>query len=199
MWSVGCIFAELLHGKPIFPGKDEVGCSSIDVISFGWNSWLDSFNLVFLNKWFKDWWTSTKLFTFLDMPTVLLLNSVGCHTRELGFFLEAWTPCSPSTTKRYWIIIAHYYTCPDVGHVMLIWRGKKKCILLESACLYPDKHHKDYPIVLVLKPSFFQGNNSDCGHSKTCSQFLVRKMSFFRPTMSGFGSSTNFQFKFLLE
>lgn len=26
MWSVGCIFAELLHGKPIFPGKDEV-CS----------------------------------------------------------------------------------------------------------------------------------------------------------------------------
>ncbi|XP_057430682.1 cyclin-dependent kinase C-2-like [Lotus japonicus] len=23
MWSVGCIFAELLHGKPIFPGKDE--------------------------------------------------------------------------------------------------------------------------------------------------------------------------------
>jgi len=24
MWSVGCIFAELLHGKPIFPGKDEV-------------------------------------------------------------------------------------------------------------------------------------------------------------------------------
>ena len=24
MWSVGCIFAELLQGKPIFPGKDEV-------------------------------------------------------------------------------------------------------------------------------------------------------------------------------
>ncbi|BBG93563.1 cyclin-dependent kinase C, partial [Prunus dulcis] len=24
MWSVGCIFAELLHGKPIFPGKDEL-------------------------------------------------------------------------------------------------------------------------------------------------------------------------------
>ncbi|XP_021731390.1 cyclin-dependent kinase C-2-like [Chenopodium quinoa] len=23
MWSVGCIFAELLHGKPVFPGKDE--------------------------------------------------------------------------------------------------------------------------------------------------------------------------------
>ncbi|KAK6138267.1 hypothetical protein DH2020_028014 [Rehmannia glutinosa] len=23
MWSVGCIFAELLNGKPIFPGKDE--------------------------------------------------------------------------------------------------------------------------------------------------------------------------------
>lgn len=24
MWSVGCILAELLNGKPIFPGKDEV-------------------------------------------------------------------------------------------------------------------------------------------------------------------------------
>ncbi|XLT00270.1 hypothetical protein HN51_049621 [Arachis hypogaea] len=24
MWSVGCFFAELLHGKPIFPGKDEI-------------------------------------------------------------------------------------------------------------------------------------------------------------------------------
>lgn len=24
MWSVGCIFAELLNGKPVFPGKDEV-------------------------------------------------------------------------------------------------------------------------------------------------------------------------------
>jgi serine/threonine protein kinase len=23
MWSVGCILAELLLGKPIFPGKDE--------------------------------------------------------------------------------------------------------------------------------------------------------------------------------
>jgi len=24
MWSAGCIFAELLHGKPILPGKDEL-------------------------------------------------------------------------------------------------------------------------------------------------------------------------------
>lgn len=24
MWSVGCIFAELLHGKPILTGKSEV-------------------------------------------------------------------------------------------------------------------------------------------------------------------------------
>lgn len=24
MWSVGCIFAELLYGKPIFQGKTEV-------------------------------------------------------------------------------------------------------------------------------------------------------------------------------
>ena len=37
MWSVGCIFAELLHGKPIFPGKDEVSdilCMIIGVILF---------------------------------------------------------------------------------------------------------------------------------------------------------------------
>ena len=24
MWSVGCVFAELLAGKPMFPGKDEM-------------------------------------------------------------------------------------------------------------------------------------------------------------------------------
>ncbi|KAK6251633.1 hypothetical protein SCA6_005638 [Theobroma cacao] len=29
MWSVGCIFAELLHGKPIFPGKDEASCFAL--------------------------------------------------------------------------------------------------------------------------------------------------------------------------
>jgi cyclin-dependent kinase 12/13 len=30
MWSVGCIFAELLNGKPILPGKTEVRISSYD-------------------------------------------------------------------------------------------------------------------------------------------------------------------------
>jgi serine/threonine protein kinase len=24
MWSIGCIFAELLSGKPLFPGKSEL-------------------------------------------------------------------------------------------------------------------------------------------------------------------------------
>jgi len=33
MWSVGCIFAELLHGKPIFPGKDEVSDTSYIILS----------------------------------------------------------------------------------------------------------------------------------------------------------------------
>lgn len=33
MWSVGCIFAELLNGKPILPGKNEVRCMSL--IYFG--------------------------------------------------------------------------------------------------------------------------------------------------------------------
>lgn len=30
MWSVGCIFAELLNGKPILPGKTEVRLSSFE-------------------------------------------------------------------------------------------------------------------------------------------------------------------------
>lgn len=29
MWSVGCIFAELLHAKPILPGKNEVRVLSL--------------------------------------------------------------------------------------------------------------------------------------------------------------------------
>jgi hypothetical protein len=35
MWSVGCIFAELLHGKPIFPGKDEVSDTLYIILSRG--------------------------------------------------------------------------------------------------------------------------------------------------------------------
>ncbi len=36
MWSVGCIFAELLTTKPIFPGKDEADQMSriVDVFGF---------------------------------------------------------------------------------------------------------------------------------------------------------------------
>lgn len=43
MWSVGCIFAELLHGKPIFPGKDEV-------CSICWMRKWFSFNYLKINK-----------------------------------------------------------------------------------------------------------------------------------------------------
>lgn len=50
MWSVGCIFAELLHGKPIFPGKDEVA----DLFC-----WLNVLNL-------------TKLIKMNALPLVLL-------------------------------------------------------------------------------------------------------------------------------
>lgn len=32
MWSVGCIFAELLNGKPILPGRNEVGIRSLLVV-----------------------------------------------------------------------------------------------------------------------------------------------------------------------
>jgi cyclin-dependent kinase 12/13/ribosomal RNA-processing protein 12 len=33
MWSVGCIFAELLNGKPILPGKNEVYFSGLDMLA----------------------------------------------------------------------------------------------------------------------------------------------------------------------
>lgn len=32
MWSVGCIFAELLNGKPILPGKTEVSFEQLTKI-----------------------------------------------------------------------------------------------------------------------------------------------------------------------
>lgn len=35
MWSVGCIFAELLNGKPILPGKNEVYLLALHVLAFG--------------------------------------------------------------------------------------------------------------------------------------------------------------------
>lgn len=49
MWSVGCIFAELLNGKPILPGKTEVGFFFI----FGTSRacvrfWLFTQNVIFL-------------------------------------------------------------------------------------------------------------------------------------------------------
>ncbi|CAK7347947.1 unnamed protein product [Dovyalis caffra] len=37
MWSVGCIFAELLHGEPIFPGKNEIMYDSVvPALEFSW-------------------------------------------------------------------------------------------------------------------------------------------------------------------
>jgi len=35
MWSVGCIFAELLNGKPILPGKNEVYFLALHALAFG--------------------------------------------------------------------------------------------------------------------------------------------------------------------
>lgn len=34
MWSVGCIFAELLNGKPILPGKTEVSVPIFCAVDF---------------------------------------------------------------------------------------------------------------------------------------------------------------------
>lgn len=28
IWSAGCIFAEMLEGRPLFPGKDRSSCAS---------------------------------------------------------------------------------------------------------------------------------------------------------------------------
>ena len=32
IWSAGCIFAEMLEGKPLFPGKDHVNQFSIIIV-----------------------------------------------------------------------------------------------------------------------------------------------------------------------
>ena len=66
-------------------------------------------------------------------------------------------------------------------HVDLEEKTKEKCILLQCACLDPDKHHKDYPIVLVLNPSSsLKETILFVAILRHVSQFLVRKMSFFR-------------------
>ncbi|KVH57454.1 Protein kinase, catalytic domain-containing protein [Cynara cardunculus var. scolymus] len=43
MWSVGCIFAELLHGKPIFPGKDEATPDEINWPGVSKIPWYNNF------------------------------------------------------------------------------------------------------------------------------------------------------------
>jgi p38 MAP kinase len=35
IWSTGCIFAEMLEGKPLFPGKDRTSCYSCIGFSTG--------------------------------------------------------------------------------------------------------------------------------------------------------------------
>lgn len=57
MWSAGCIFAELLHGKPILPGKDEM--EQLDLIfklcgSPGVDDWPDFPELPWSKKFTKQ-------------------------------------------------------------------------------------------------------------------------------------------------
>ena len=81
MWSVGCIFAELLVGKPIFPGKDEMDqLEKIQAVMGCPNE----HNMPGLSK--LQWWVSS--------PCKAALQC--CHVAACGFTLQscpAMLPC----------------------------------------------------------------------------------------------------------
>jgi len=56
MWLVGCIFAELLNGKPILPAKNVVYFGSLHILAFGFmaSSILPPPNLLFLLSKFSS-------------------------------------------------------------------------------------------------------------------------------------------------
>jgi cyclin-dependent kinase 12/13/ribosomal RNA-processing protein 12 len=68
MWSVGCIFAELLNGKPILPGKNEVWfLKVVDKLFYQFQSWGYSYTNV---KIFHV--TNCMPFTYLNFQTLLM-------------------------------------------------------------------------------------------------------------------------------
>ena len=80
MWSVGCIFAELLVGKPIFPGKDEMDqLEKIQAVMGCPNE----HNMPGLSK--LQWWVTT------------LVNARTCpHTTRLACSrLQGFVVCMP--------------------------------------------------------------------------------------------------------
>ncbi|KAL6517431.1 hypothetical protein OROMI_033132 [Orobanche minor] len=117
LWSVGCIIAELFHGKPIMPGRTEVcGTNTQDIQAV----WLTT----------EAFWKKTKLplassfrsqrvykrslsQTFKDFPSSALallevLLSIDPQERgtassalRSGFFTSKPLPCDPSKLPRY--------------------------------------------------------------------------------------------------
>ena len=46
IWSTGCIFAEMLEGKPLFPGKDRESCDIRHVVSANNGSDVNQFSII---------------------------------------------------------------------------------------------------------------------------------------------------------
>jgi hypothetical protein len=76
MWSVGCIFGELLTQKPLFPGKSDIDQINkifkvnVGVLCLAWE-WL----AVWIQNWDQDWVLQAQC-----DPLVTSLMKVTTHT-----------------------------------------------------------------------------------------------------------------------
>ncbi|CAK9205731.1 unnamed protein product [Sphagnum troendelagicum] len=117
MWSVGCIFAELLHGKPILPGKHESEqlakiwdlCGSPDEVNWPGVSRLQLYNQLKPERHkhrrvkdvFKhfDWHALDLLERMLTLDPLQRITARDALDTE--YFWTDPFPCSPSSLPKY--------------------------------------------------------------------------------------------------
>eukprot|EP00246_Nothoceros_aenigmaticus_P013872 TRINITY_DN500_c0_g1_i3.p1 TRINITY_DN500_c0_g1~~TRINITY_DN500_c0_g1_i3.p1 ORF type:complete len:415 (+),score=57.03 TRINITY_DN500_c0_g1_i3:271-1515(+) len=117
MWSVGCIFAELLHGKPILPGKHELEqiskifelCGSPDetmwpgVVKLPWYSQFKPEKI--MRRRVKDYFKHFDRHALELVERMLTLNPAQRITAKDALDAEYfWTdpiPCAPSSLPKY--------------------------------------------------------------------------------------------------